>query len=120
MGVARALHVPEAEVDVPAALHRVEREAAFGNPDRADPLRPELDCLCIKLQELGGARDRDVDVLDHRLGMQAEQTLELLRHAGAAVPAHYWCRSLRRAALAARYAAHEGALREHSPRTRHT
>src|SRR6185503_1076413 len=87
---ARALHVPEAEVDVPRALDRIQDEApgiALG-ADRADPLRPQADFARIELQELDRARERDVDVLDHRLGVQAEQPLDFLRRADAAVPAH--------------------------------
>src|SRR5687768_16328680 len=86
--LARALHVPEAEVDVPATAHRVEGEPVNAQADRADPLRPQTDFLGVESEELGGARNRDVDVLDHRLRMQAEHALELLRHADAAVPAH--------------------------------
>src|ERR1051325_9289907 len=66
MRLARALHVPEAEVDVPAALHRIEREAPGTGlrPDGADPLRPKADVLGVEGEELGRARERDVDVLD--------------------------------------------------------
>src|SRR5437660_784644 len=50
MRLARALHVPEAEVDVPVALHRIEREAPRVRlrADRADPLRPERDLAGVK------------------------------------------------------------------------
>src|SRR5438067_749619 len=57
MRLARALHVPEAEVDVPVALHRIEREASARfpigglRPDRADPLRPQGDVLGVKSEK---------------------------------------------------------------------
>src|SRR5690606_30992607 len=80
----------EAEIYVPLRPHRVERELPRMRlrADRADPLRPQADLLRIEVEKLGGARERDVDVLDHRLGMQADEALHLLREAEAAVPAH--------------------------------
>src|SRR5690606_134001 len=91
VGRARALHVPEAEVDVQVVAHGVEGEGSAPlriEADGADPLRPERDVRGVEVEELRRARDRDVDVLDDRLGVQAEQALNLLRHAGPAVPAH--------------------------------
>ena len=115
MRFARALHVPEAEVDVPVVLHRVEREAAGMRlrADRADPLRPEADVLRVELQELGRARERDVDVLDHRLRMQAEDALDFAGDADAAIPAHDLGVGARAQPLSPIEAADERVLREH-------
>src|SRR5512134_2213240 len=55
--LARALHVPEAEIDVPARAHRVQGEGprVWRRADRADPLRPQADLARVELEELGGA-----------------------------------------------------------------
>src|SRR5256885_9118440 len=115
MGFARALHVPEAEVDVPVVLHRVEREAAGMRlrADRADPLRPQADVLRVELQELRRAREWDIDVLDHRLGVQAEDALDFARDADAAIPAHDLGVGARAQPLSPIEAADERVLREH-------
>src|SRR5882672_3132688 len=83
-----ALHVPEAEVDGPLLPDRVQRKRLLLRTDGTNPHRPQADRFCIELQEARSISERDVDVLDHRLGMQAEDALERLRHADAAVPAH--------------------------------
>src|SRR5438067_4156756 len=115
MGFARALRVPEAEVDVPVVLHRVEREAAGMRlrADRADPLRPEADVLGVELQKLGRARERNIDVLDHRFRMQAEDALDFAGDADAAIPAHDLGVGARAEAASAIEAADERVLREH-------
>src|SRR5258708_31703718 len=64
---ARALHIPEPEIDIPVRLHRVQREApgARRSAAPADPLAPEAHLARLEMEELAGARKRDVDVLDH-------------------------------------------------------
>src|SRR2546421_10085504 len=114
MRLARALHVPEAEVYVPVVFHRVERESSRMRlrPDRADPLRPERDLFRIEPEKLGRPRERNVHILDHRLGMKADHALELLRDARAAIPAHDLGVGARAQASATIDAAHEGILSE--------
>src|SRR5438067_399874 len=82
--LARALHVPETEIDGPLVSHRIQRKLPTLRPDRADPLRPERDVLGVESQKLRRARERNVDVLDHRLGMHAHDALDFFRDADAA------------------------------------
>src|SRR4051812_35363008 len=85
-----ALHIPEPEVDIPVVAHRVEREAMVlaAKADRTNPLRPEPDLPRVEVEKFRGARDRDVDILDHRLRMKSEHALELSRQADARIPSH--------------------------------
>ena len=81
--------------------------------DRADPLRPEADVLRVELQELGRPREWDIDVLDHRLRVQAEDALDFAGDADAAIPAHDLGVGARAQPLSPIEAADERVLREH-------
>src|SRR5438046_46321 len=64
--------VPEPEVDVQrVGFERIKRKALARRrrPDRAGPYRQDADLGVEELEKLGGALERNVDVLDHRLGM---------------------------------------------------
>ena len=69
-------HVPEAEVDVSVPrVQRIKRECAARSGARIG--QSQIGRMPIsrvqELEEFGGALERNVDVLDHRFGMQAAQ-----------------------------------------------
>ncbi len=110
-----AVHgVPEAEIDVELARrHRIEREARCGRrcPQRTQPHRHDADLAQQELQKLGRPVDRNIHVLDHRLGVIAVPAGPALRELQACVPSHHARVGARVQPLPAEQAPHPGMLR---------
>ena len=84
-------NVPKAEVHVKPGFTITEMrklQARFVNQHRAHPDLRNTDFLVEETQEIGSPFDRDIDVLNHALGLVSQHLVQFRLEADTRIPAH--------------------------------